>query len=153
MGALLDILVRDASRAPMQHREEVAITTEAGLEGDYRGRHEGRQVTVVVREAWEAALKDLAKDLPWSTRRANLLVEGVNLETSTGQTLYIGDIVLHITGETLPCPRMEEACAGLQDALAPEWRGGVTCTVVQGGAIKIGDSVRVEAEVLASSGD
>ena len=45
------------------------------------------------------------------------------------------------------------AVAGLQDALAPEWRGGVTCTVVQGGAIKIGDSVRVEAEVLASSGD
>lgn len=148
MSILLDILVRDASRAPMQHRDEVEVSLQTGLEGDYRGTQESRQVTVVVQEAWEAALKDLGKDVPWSARRANLLVDGFNLESTSGQTLHIGDITLRITGETTPCPRMEEACAGLQNALAPEWRAGVTCTVVEGGKIKVGDSVRLEAPAL-----
>lgn len=148
MSTLLDILVRDASRAPMQHRDEVEVSPQAGLEGDYRGTRESRQVTVVVQEAWEAALKDLGKDVPWSARRANLLVDDLNLDNTSGQTLHIGDVILRITGETTPCPRMEEACAGLQNALAPEWRGGVSCTVVEGGKIKVGDSVRLEAPVL-----
>ena len=34
---------------------------------------------------------------------------------------------LEVTGETDPCERMEEIQPGLFQALAPGWRGGVTC--------------------------
>ena len=51
-----------------------------------------------------------------------------------------------ITDETDPCNRMEEQHAGLQAALGPDWRGGVTCRVVQGGEVTLGDQVRIVEE-------
>ena len=48
-----------------------------------------------------------------------------------------------MTAQTYPCARMEEARAGLLKALAKEWRGGVTCRVLEGGRIAIGDPVEV----------
>ena len=50
---------------------------------------------------------------------------------------------LEVTGQTCACARMEEARAGLLKALAREWRGGVTCRVLVGGAVRIGDAVEV----------
>jgi MOSC domain-containing protein YiiM len=144
MGKVLQIAIREASRAPMQMLEVSDVTTDKGLVGDFRGSVAGRQVTVVVREAWQAACEDLGIDLDWTTRRANLLVEGLNLNMTTGKRLHIGDVVLHITGETTPCPRMEEAQVGLQEALVPDWRAGVTCVVNTEGEIRVGDSVRLE---------
>jgi MOSC domain-containing protein YiiM len=51
----------------------------------------------------------------------------------------IGDLILEVTGETKPCFRMEEASPGLRNALNSGWRGGVTCRVLQGGQIRVGD--------------
>ena len=45
--------------------------------------------------------------------------------------------------QTYPCARMEEAQAGLLSALAKDWRGGVTCRVLEGGPIALGDPVEV----------
>ncbi len=144
MGTLLGIAVRDASRAPMQILQETVITPEAGVQGDYRGHPGGRQVTVLVRESWEAACAQLGTDVPWITRRANLLVEGFDPHESTGSRLQIGSVILEVAGETTPCPRMEETHPGLQDALTPSWRGGVSCRVIEGGPIKVGDPLLVE---------
>ena len=79
--------------------------------------------------------------MPWTTRRANLLTKDISFENTKGSHLHIGEIVLQVTGETLPCQRMDEACNGLHDALTPAWRGGVLCLVVTGGKIQIGDSI------------
>lgn len=149
MGKLLNIAVRDASRAPMQSLQDAEITVSSGVAHDYRGTRENRQVTVLVREAWEAACADLGEDLPWTTRRANLLIEGVDLQESAGSHLCVGPVRLQITGETLPCSRMDEARQGLQAALAPAWRAGVTCRVLEGGTVRIGDPVRIEQPVSA----
>ena len=71
--------------------------------------------------------------LPWTTRRANLLVAGVRLPRASGGILQIGSVRLEVTAQTYPCARMEDARPGLLKALAREWRGGVTCRVVEGG--------------------
>ena len=60
-----------------------------------------------------------------------------------GRFLPISALVLDITGQTNPCSRMEEAHKGLLSALHPHWRGGVTCRVREGGAIRLGDTVTV----------
>ena len=78
MGKVLQIAIREASRAPMQILDVAQMTTEKGVVGDFRGTVLGRQVTVVVREAWEAACADLGMDVDWTTRRANVLVEGLD---------------------------------------------------------------------------
>ena len=38
---------------------------------------------------------------------------------------------------------MEAAQPGLRAALQPEWRGGVTCRVLQSGTIQRGDAVKI----------
>lgn len=121
------------------------VGTETGVSPDYRGLPGKRQVTVLSKEAFDTACAELETTLPWTIRRANLLISGIELENSTGKQLRIGDLILEITGETEPCYRMDEQYEGLKSALEPAWRGGVTCRVIQGGNIKIGDEVQLTA--------
>ena len=51
---------------------------------------------------------------------------------------------LLIGGETRPCERMEEAHAGLQEAMKTRWGGGAWAQVEQGGTIGLGDEVEWE---------
>ena len=143
MGLLLAIARAPVKRGALIPISEAAVGVADGVAGDARGGRAGRQVTVVFREGWEAACRDLGVELPWTTRRANLLVEGVPVPRQ-GRRLVIGDAVLEVTQETQPCQVMEAAHRGLRAALTPEWRGGVCCRVVQGGTIRIGDRVDVE---------
>jgi MOSC domain-containing protein YiiM len=128
----------------MQLHQQIALSLDAGLEGDFRGSMRGRGVTALSRESWEAALVELGETLPWHTRRANLLLEGVVLRERDSALLRIGTVVLRITGECQPCPRMDEAREGLRRCLEPEWRAGVTCNVVTPGTIRVGDPVEIE---------
>jgi len=52
--------------------------------------------------------------------------------------------VLQVRGETRPCTIMEEQLTGLRDALDPDWRGGVFCTVLSDARIQVGDAVSWE---------
>ena len=74
-------------------------------------------------------------------RRANLLVEGVDLDFSRGRVLRIGDTRVRVFGEVRPCHQMDEACPGLQAALDPPWAGGAFGEVIAGGAITVGAPV------------
>jgi MOSC domain-containing protein YiiM len=65
------------------------------------------------------------------------------LPQAPGGILGIGAVRLEITAQTYPCARMEQACPGLLSALARDWRGGVTCRVLEGGDIALGDAVQV----------
>jgi MOSC domain-containing protein YiiM len=144
-GKLLGIAIKEAKRSPIILKETANITTQEGVEGDHRGMQGRRQVTVVSKKSWEKVCEDLNQSLPWIARRANLLVNGIEFKNSTGQLLQIGELVLKITGETEPCHRMDEFYQGLQDALKPEWRGGVTCKVIKSGRVKIDDVVTLSA--------
>lgn len=127
------------------------VTLELGLVGDARGaKYKTRQITILAAEDWAAALDaltDLAgrPALPWTTRRANLLVSGLRLPRARGAILTVGPVRLAVTGQTFPCSRMEAAHPGLLSALAPEWRGGVTCRVLDGGPIALGTKITIES--------
>jgi MOSC domain-containing protein YiiM len=144
-GRLIAIARRNTAHAPMQEIAAASISLDAGLEGDCKGaKYPHRQITLLEREAWEDALAELADArLPWTARRANLLVDGVRLPHAVGGILAIGTVRLEITAQTYPCRRMKEAHVGLFAALAKHWRGGVTCRVQQGGEIAIGDRVQI----------
>ena len=153
MGRLLGIAVRRASRAPMETQDKVDISQQNGLQGDYRGKYGPRQITVLSQEAWQAACQDVQTDLPWTTRRANLLISGIELERTTRQILQIGAVRLAITGETDPCERMDMQHQGLRKTLTPAWRGGVTCFVMAEGEIRVGDEVELLSSASVSDPD
>lgn len=140
-GRLIGIARAPELRAPMQELSSAEISIERGIEGDARGMKLRRQVTVLFREGWDAACCEIDLQLPWTTRRANLFVEGVNFPHEAGWRLRIGDVVLEVTQETSPCELMERARAGLRNAMTPDWRGGVCCSVLRGGEIHIGNAV------------
>lgn len=146
-GRLIGIAGRVAPRAPMQCAETGEIVTGGGLAGDHKGlKFPRRGITILARDDWDAALATLTDlggpvRLLWTVRRANLLVEGLRLPRARGAVIAIGGVQLEVTAQTYPCRRMEAAHAGLMKALAPEWRGGVTCRVLAGGTIRLGDAV------------
>jgi MOSC domain-containing protein YiiM len=146
-GRLIGIARRSERRAPMEVIAAGEIAIDGGLAGDHKGpKFPRRRITVLAREDWEAALAELGMadaDLPWTVRRANLLVEGVRLPRAVGGILQVGTVHLEVTFPTVPCARMDEAAPGLRKALHPEWRGGSTCRVLAGGIVAIGDTVVV----------
>lgn len=139
MGRLKGIAIRGASRAAMEEVAAVSVSVESGLAGDRHGSIVARQVTVLSAADWRATCDELGADLPWTVRRANLLLDGVDLPRAAGARVRIGQCLLEITGETGPCERMDEQRDGLRRALTPDWRGGRTCRVVSGGEIRVGD--------------
>ncbi|WP_339723258.1 MOSC domain-containing protein [uncultured Paraglaciecola sp.] len=141
---LLDIAFRTQSKTPMQTKVETMVSKVAGVEDDFRGKPGKRQVTVLSFEQWQLACNEVGSQLPWTMRRANLLVEGVSFDASmVGKQIKIGQLILLITRETDPCPRMDAQHQGLTQALKPNWRGGVCCRVIADGRIRVGDKIKI----------
>jgi len=100
-----------------------------------------RQVTLIDLERWRELMDRLGADLATGARRANLVIDSLDLFDSRGKTLRIGSARLHVLGETRPCERMEEALPGLQAAMRERWGGGAYAEVIEGGDISVGDAV------------
>jgi MOSC domain-containing protein YiiM len=126
----------------MQERQQVTVTVEQGIVEDYRGSGL-RQVTFLSAPQWHEVLQDLGVDLPWYTRRANLLIDGLDLPDTIGERLQIGECLFTIYGETEPCQRMDELHPGLRQTLWPSLRAGVWGKVVQGGILKVNQPVQI----------
>ena len=142
-GALAGIATHPTPAAPMVEHQEAELRPGVGVVGDVPGRAPAREVTVVDRDAWRSACEELGQEVPWTARRANLLVTGLELQATAGSELRIGAVRLRVTGETKPCRNMDRQRDGLRSALESDWRGGATCTVVAGGTITVGNAVEL----------
>ncbi|MCS6129212.1 MOSC domain-containing protein [Shewanella baltica] len=142
MPKLLAIAYKTVKRGPMNEVLCANVTQLSGVEKDVFGRPGKRQVTVLSKIQWQQACHSIEADLPWTTRRANLLVDDLVFSSAdVGKHLQIGELRLEITGETDPCKKMEIAHVGLEAALTPDWRGGITCRVLNDAMIHLGDEI------------
>ena len=144
MSSIRAIAIRNRPRVAMQSIDSARIDIASGILGDFRGSQRDRQVTILSESAWQRACDEVGAALPWTVRRANLLVDGIEFDDSyIGKRVRIGEAELEITEETDPCTRMDEQHPGLTAALEPQWRGGVCCRVLKAGDIRIGDTVEI----------
>ena len=116
MGQLERIWIKRAKGGPMDPARAAILEPGYGLSGN-ANRGGKRQVTIISRERWAELMTALGIHLDRSTRRANLMVSGIDLGNSRGRVLRIGTTRLLINGETRPCEQMEEAYAGLQEVM------------------------------------
>jgi len=135
----------------MEVLDAVDVTVEGGLHGDFRGTVKPggrgkRQVTMMERIDWDAAMAYLGHAIAWQERRVNLLLDGFDIPQVRGTRVRIGSVELEITVECDPCSRMETIAAGLKGALLHDWRGGACTRVKVGGRIAIGDPVTIVTE-------
>jgi len=145
-GRLEAIWVKRAHGGKMDPAERATLAAKKGIVGnaDWGG---WRQVTIIDQAKWESVTAGLGVTLDPATRRANLMVRGVELANCRDKVISIGGVRLKMVNETAPCNLMDEAHAGLKDALKPGWGGGVFGYVIDDGEITVGDEVRwVEEE-------
>lgn len=140
---LHQIWIKRVHGGPMDPAGTATLVAGRGIAGnaDQGGR---RQVTVMDLERWQELMDLLAGDLETGARRANLVVDALDLFDTRGRMLRIGRTRLRILGETRPCERMEEMLPRLQAAMRDRWGGGVYAEVIEGGDISVGDEVVLE---------
>lgn len=139
MGKLEKIYLKRGKLGPMDEALQAEIQSGKGIVGNLE-QNIFRQITIMEKEVWEALMNDFQVDLSLKTRRANLIISGLNLENSKKKILVIGNCEIGIFGETKPCARMDQAEQGLQKAMI-QWKGGAFGKALTDGNINIGDKV------------
>jgi MOSC domain-containing protein YiiM len=138
-GRLESIFIKRAHRGRMDPHAEATLDARGLVGNAHRGG--SRQITLVARKRWDELMDEVGASLGPDARRANLVVTGIDLESSRGRTLRVGSCRIRINGETRPCEHMEDAASGLQHAMESAWGGGACGEVIEGGTIAVNDEV------------
>lgn len=153
MGEVIGIARHDRPGGSMETLERAAVDLHRGIDGDRGGLMTNRKVSVLFDHQWRAALAEIgAEEQPWTVRRANLLVRGVENPRRAGARLRVGEALLEVSMECDPCERMDAQIPGLQAALTPDWRGGVCCRVIEGGEVAVGAAAALTTPEMAGAG-
>jgi len=142
MSRLEQIWIKRMHRGPMDPADRAGVIAGKGIVGNANqgGR---RQVTMVSSKHWERVTAGLGQTPDPRLRRANLLVSDIDFSESHGKILKIGAVRIRIYGETRPCEQMEDAAAGLRQAMSVPWGGGAHGEVLDDGEIAVGDRVEL----------
>lgn len=144
-GRVQWIGLRPARDVAMREVEAVEAITGKGLLGDLYASASGKRgVTLIQAEHLPAiaALSGFDEVVPAILRR-NIVVAGLPLLALKGMRFRIGEALLEGTGPCDPCSRMETAL-GEGGYNAMRGHGGITARVLDGGWIRLGDSVSKE---------
>ena len=148
MAELTAIGYRKIKSGLMFEVHKVKVTKAEGVTLGLPRRPSSRQITVLCEEQWQQACRALNIMLPWTARRANLLISGLQFNAQhIGKVIHIGQLQLLITGETEPCFKMDLVHPGLYDALN-NFKAGVTCKVLNDADIQIGDTIHITEQLL-----
>ena len=138
-GTIVNLHLARVQKTPSEPVQQATALSNQGLEGD-RSCKPGalRQVLVMDKET----LGNF--DLRPGQIKENITTTGLDLsQTEKGQVLFIGDqVTMEFVGECEPCEAMDAIRQGLQESL--NHRRGMLAVVLNGGPIKVGDSVRIE---------
>lgn len=144
IGKVVALALRPAEDAPMHVVESADAAVDGSLTGDHATKPE-RGITLISARQWRQVQKELGGDIPWHTRRANVLVDCDGMGTLIGRTIRVGEVVVDVKNETKPCEVMDRQQPGLREALKPDCRGGIYGQIVRGGRIRVGDPVTLQA--------
>ena len=136
------IALKTAHSGPMQEVGSATVESDGTLVGS-ASVNPKRGVTFLSSSQWATVMRELGAELPWHTRRANVLIDADGIGDWRGKTIRIGDATFEIIAETRPCELMDTFHSGLMNALKPDCRAGVYGRVTRGGVIRVGDAVTV----------
>lgn len=148
MAELRAIGYKNLKGGPIFEVNSAKVTKEKGINIGLPRRQGNRQVTLLSFEQWQQACDTLNIKLPWTARRANLLVTGIQFNIQyVGKVIHIGELQLLITGETEPCYKMDWVHPRLSVALNDNFKAGVTCKVLNDADIQVGDSIHITEQL------
>jgi MOSC domain-containing protein YiiM len=146
-GRIIAVCISPTEGGPIKAVTEAVAIAGQGLRGDRycaTGASSTTQLTLIESEVIDALNSELAKALPVTAFRRNLVTEGVRLNSLVGVTFGVGEV--QVQGIEL-C----EPCAYLQDLLGvPELvkrlthKGGLRCEILEDGVIACDNLVRYQ---------
>ncbi len=137
MATIVNLHIAAAHREPMQSQASVRAVTGLGLEGDHHARADSARQVLLMDEETLTALGLSAGHV-----RENITTRGIELKTLVvGARLRAGAAVLEITKSCAPCELIEDIREGLRAQM--EGQRGMLARVVEGGILKIGDTIEV----------
>lgn len=155
-GKVISTHIAAEAMVPMTQVPEVRAVAGKGVEGDryYKGigffsHNKGvhRQITLFESEVLETIRRDHNKDLSPNECRMNLVTREAPLSHLVGKKFRVGEVVLRGVKLNEPCKHLEEV---IGKPIIPSLihRCGLFAEILEGGAIRPGDSV----EELDSAG-
>jgi len=138
-GRIVGLHIARVKGTPSVAVKEATAISAKGLEGDRSCKESNpRQVLVMDQETLDKL------GLKTGQVKENITTTGLDLsKVEEGQVIFIGETVtMEIVGPCLPCSKMDAIRPGLQAML--KGRRGKLAMVINGGAIKVGDPIRVE---------
>ena len=140
-GILVWIGLRSARNGPVVSVEQVSASPEKGLHGDrYAGKSGNRQVTLIQQEHLAVLESFSGRSIDPGLLRRNLLISGINLLALKNSRFRVGEVILESTGYCHPCSKMERVL-GAGGLNAMRGHGGLTARIVEGGIMRLGESV------------
>lgn len=150
-GQVVSIHITSVAEGSMRGLPEVNAKAGVGLEGDrYATRtgsfsekpKPGRQVTLIEAEAIEALERELGMVLQPGETRRNLVTRGVALNHLVGREFNVGGVRLRGYELCEPCSTLARVTGKPQILPGLVHRGGLRAEILEGGVIRVGDSVR-----------
>ena len=149
-GRIVAIYVASGEGTPMEERGEVQALAGTGLEGDRYALLAGKfsrqeqyrklAVTLIEREAVEAAREEYGVALDEAETRRNLVTEGVPVNHLVGREFTVGGVRMRGDELAEPCTYLESLTRdGVRQALIH--RGGLRAEILDDGPIRVGDAV------------
>jgi MOSC domain-containing protein YiiM len=136
-GVVEGIFTGAIDEGPLHAADEVQVKTGAGIEGD---RYGDKDITLFEAEAIETLKADTGIELAPSEIRRNVMTRGVALNDLLGHRIRVGEVEAVVTELCHPCSHLQKLTQpGVLRGLVN--KGGLSADVVQGGAIRIGDSL------------
>lgn len=147
MASVLSVHRVAVKNGPTEKLDTASFVANFGLEGDWRSRkNRGRQITLIEAEALEEVARILKLPaIPAGASRRQVLVRGIDLNTTVGKTLRVGPLLIKVEALCDPCRNME-SMVGSGAHRAMENRGGVCARVLEGGTLRPGDTVEIVAD-------
>lgn len=127
----------------MEPLEAATLLANYGIEGCAHARPGGkRQVLLVDLETLDAM------DLAPGIIRENITTAGINVNgLGPGERLRVGPALIEVSSVCTPCDQMEKVRPGLRREIYG--RRGMLCRVIEGGVIRLGDTIERVPPALA----
>ena len=138
-GSITNLHIARVKGTPSDPVQEATALSRQGLEGDRScSANNVRQVLFMDKETLDRF------ELVPGQIKENITTHGIDLtQAKAGQVFLIGEqVTMEVVGECEPCGKMDAIKPGLREEL--NGQRGMLATVINGGPIKIGDTVRIE---------
>lgn len=101
MGKIEAIWIKRFKHGPMDPVSEAEAVEGRGLK-DNANQGGKRQITIIDEARWREVQEELGVDVDPRTRRANLMLRGIDLERTNGRELRLGECLVRILRRDAP---------------------------------------------------